>query len=218
MQAGNFKSGEIQRVVIIHGTNGSNAIHWQSWLARKCKYARLETVFPKLPDRSGIPKLSAWLEALDRALPIIDKTTAIIAHSSGCSVALQLLKARTDATPGLVILVAPVSPSRVLVEAKNPELRDALLKFHEGLENGEVSLLANRISKRQVIYSPGDRWVEPDIAAKLTVEFRADVTILSIDSAHINIASGHHTYPPILDAILRDPHRDLFYEPIKRIY
>lgn len=193
----------INRVCIVHGHGGSGATHWQTWLARKCeRVLKLETHYPKLPDRHGRPMLPAWLEALDRTLPFIDSTTALIGHSLGCPTILQLLRRRDLhlGEVGLVVLAAPSSRSRVLVSELS-----FLTHFYDGLHNHELQL-RNLARSAHVYASENDQWVNPPEAARLARDLHAEMHWLN-GAGHINVASGHHTLPEVFkllsDSVMR---------------
>lgn len=176
------------RVGIIHGYQGSGATHWQSWLARKCKALGAETHFPKLPDRFGQPKLSAWLEAIERTMPVIDEATALVGHSLGYPTILQLLKNDRIEAVGLVVLVSPSSRSRV--EESNLSF---LAHFYDGL-NTATGAKARRI---EVYASDNDPWVDPLAARDLATDLEACFHLIH-GGGHLNTAAGYHTFPEIL--------------------
>ena len=176
------------RIGIIHGTSGSGATHWQSWLARKCQALGAETHFPKLPDRFGDPKLSAWLEALSRELPVIDRTTALIAHSIGCITALQLLQSPRISEVGLVVLVAPFSPSK---------LSSQLSHFYDEFD---PVLVAMKVYKSAIFASDNDALVNPDVASMLARDLRGSFHLIS-GGGHLSVSSGFHKFPEVLELL-----------------
>jgi predicted alpha/beta hydrolase family esterase len=188
------KHDKIQRVVIVHGWDGSSAIHWQSWLARKCeRVLKVETHYPKLPEKHH-PVLSAWLEALDRILPVINETTALVGHSMGSIVALQLLLHRRPKV-SMLLLVAPSSESRVAAS----DTARFLLPFYDGL--GNIGELKVDIKEAHVWASGNDNWIDPTEAQCLSTRLGAEFHFVS-GAGHFNVASGHHTFPDVL-ALLR---------------
>ena len=181
-----------QRVGIIHGYAGSGARHWQTWLARNCRLLGAETHYPKLPGRFAQPTLPAWLEAIERTMPVMDESTALIGHSLGCPTILQLLREEQIKQVGLIVLVAPSTLSRVAASELG-FLRD----FYENL-NGRTACKAK---KAAVFTSDNDRWVDPYAALALALELHADFHLIK-DGGHLNVASGHHTFPEVLDLIV----------------
>lgn len=173
------------RVGIIHGTSGSGATHWQRWLECKCIQSGVETLFPKLPGRFGDPKLSAWLEALSRELPVIDRTTALIAHSMGCATVLQLLQSDSIHEVGLVVLVSPSSPSRIPRQ---------LSHFYDGFD---PVLVAMKILRSAVFASDNDVLVNPDTAATLARDLHGSFNLIS-GGGHLSVSSGFHKFPEVL--------------------
>lgn len=180
----------MKRVGIVHGFRGSSAIHWQTWLARKCsKVLKLETAYPKLPKKHN-PRLPAWLEALGRTMPIIDEASALVGHSLGCTTILQML--RKIEKVGLVILVAPPSLSRV-------EASEAahLTHFYDGLD---AKGLRGKILRAHVYSSENDPWVDARAAEMLANDLKAKFHLLP-GAGHINVDAGYHTFPGIIEHI-----------------
>ena len=101
-----------RRVLILHGYAGSGATHWQTWLARKCRGANLQTVYPKLPNKYN-PQFKQWSQALLKEFKKDGLRTAIVCHSLACITALRLIESE-NTRPGLLVLVAPTCYSRVM--------------------------------------------------------------------------------------------------------
>ncbi len=185
---------QIQRVGIIHGTGGSSAIHWQTWLSRKCERLGLEAIYPKLPNNNR-PTLSAWLEALTRAMPVIDETTALVAHSMGCPTILQLLRARVEIVKaGLVVLVAPSSQSRAVA------IQPHLLQFYEGLTDAAIGSLRQKIGSSTVFAADNDRVVCPVDAERIARLLGSDFRLIP-GGGHLNVTAGYHTFPEVLSLV-----------------
>ena len=188
---------EIRKVGIVHGYAGSGATHWQSWLERRCKTFGTETHFPKLPDRFSLPKLSAWLEALDRTMPIIDDTTALIGHSLGCPTIFQLLKSDRIKQVGLVALVAPSSRIRVEGSSLPEQLKSTVMGFYDDFDPTYVADKAKRI---EIYASDNDMWVDPDITFQLALGMRANFHLIH-GAGHFSPSNGHYKFPEIFDLI-----------------
>ena len=185
---------KIRRVGIIHGTGGSERKHWQTWLAAQCRDQGLEVHYPKLP-RANHPQLSAWLEALKRALPVIDRETALVCHSLGCVTSLQLLKDEGIKELGMLVLVAPPALSKVLASEYNFQAH-----FFDGLDD---ALIKAAIKARRVVLfeSVNDhRWGDKKELGYWKEALDPKVHIVR-NGGHINLASGHHTLQPALDLL-----------------
>jgi predicted alpha/beta hydrolase family esterase len=104
-------------VLLLHGWQGSDAGHWQSWLAAQLRSDGREVHLPDLPDPDR-PALATWLDALDDVLRTLPRDGFdVLAHSLGCLLWLHHAQASTDAPrPARVALVAPPSPSTTIEE------------------------------------------------------------------------------------------------------
>jgi uncharacterized protein len=181
----------ITRVCILHGYGGSGVLHWQTWLAKKCQKLGLATIYPKLPSKDA-PKLQAWLAALSEEMPKIDESTALVGHSLGCQTMLHLLARKDIKSVGLVILVAPLSISKI---------KESDLSFLAPFWNGIDAAALSRKAKRVVIFaSDNDKWSNIEDARKLAKETHADLRIIA-SGGHLNASSGQHTFREVLGLI-----------------
>ena len=111
------RTSTTQPVVILHGWQGSGPEHWQSWLAGRLADGH-EVRYPALPEADA-PVLGDWLAALDATLAgLPDEGYDLVCHS----LAVPLWLHRTAAgpvspEPARVLLVAPPSPTRPILEA-----------------------------------------------------------------------------------------------------
>lgn len=97
--------------LILHGYQGSGPGHWQSWLAGRLRSGDASVHFPDLPDADR-PRLSAWLDALERELDQFSEPPVVICHSAGCLLWLHHV-ARGGKPAERVLLVAPASEDAV---------------------------------------------------------------------------------------------------------
>jgi predicted alpha/beta hydrolase family esterase len=187
-----------KQVVIVPGWKGSGATHWQRWLERKCRALGAEVHCPKLPGRFKKPQLSAWLEALERVAPIINETTALVGHSLGCPTILHMLERDYVRSVGLVVLVAPVTASRMIEHVdKYPssEAFQAMMSFQDGL--GRATWKARRI---EIFTSFDDIWVDPVETMRYAQVTGANFTGIT-NGGHLSMADGYHTFPWVLDQL-----------------
>ncbi len=173
--------------MIVHGYGGSGATHWQRWLERKCRHLGIETHFPNLPDRFAEPKLPAWLEALERTMPVISQSTALVGHSMACPAILQLL-ARQSNEAGLVVLAAPVT---------RDEMFPCTRHFWDGFDPASVRGKTRRI---EMFTSDNDRYVDTGIAQRLAADLGAGFHIIP-GAGHLSVAAGYHAFPEVLELI-----------------
>src|SRR5579859_7966531 len=104
-------------VLLLHGWQGSEPDHWQSWLAAQLREAGRELRYPQLPDPDN-PDLGAWLDTLRGSLAELpDGGFDVVAHSLGAVLWLHHV-AGDDYSPraARVALVAPPSPHTAIAE------------------------------------------------------------------------------------------------------
>ena len=106
------KPARTAAVLLVHGWRGSDAGHWQTWLAEQLRADEREVRFPDLPNADD-PSLARWLDALDDALrDLPDDGFDVLTHSLGSLLWLHHAVAATDRPrPARVALVSPPSPT-----------------------------------------------------------------------------------------------------------
>lgn len=184
---------DITRIGIIHGYAGSSAIHWQTWLARKCRKLGLETHYPKLPDIYS-PKLKDWIKAINNEIPKIDENTALIGHSLGCPTILHLISQPKIKKLGMAILVSPSSKNRV--ERKLP----SIMPFFEELDEEVLRSIKPKIISSHIFASDNDEWVDIPIARKLADSLSSEFHLMH-NAGHISVSSGFHKLDEVLNLI-----------------
>ena len=95
------------RALILHGYEGNDAGHWQSWLAEELRAAGHEVAYPDLPDPLH-PELDAWLGVLAEHRQ--GARDVVVCHSLACLLWLHH-RARGAPPARRVLLVAPPGPS-----------------------------------------------------------------------------------------------------------
>ncbi len=94
------------RVLILHGYEGNEADHWQSWLARELRDAGCDVAYPDLPNPFH-PDLEAWLAVVEAERRDGD---VVVCHSLACLLWLHH-RARGGAPAARTLLVAPPGPA-----------------------------------------------------------------------------------------------------------
>lgn len=183
----------ITKVGIIHGYAGSSAIHWQTWLSKKCNRFGIETYYPKMPEIYS-PKLEDWLGAINKEIQKIDEHTALIGHSLGCPTILHFLKQPKIKKIGKVILVSP--SSKIRVQKKLP----SIIPFFEGLEDYVLCDLRHKIVSSHIFASDNDEWVDVSIAKKLASALGSEFHLLH-NAGHISVSSGYHKFQEVFDLL-----------------
>jgi hypothetical protein len=93
------------RVLILHGYEGNDPAHWQTWLARRLRDDGHDVAYPDLPAPFE-PDLEAWLTAL---APLRTDGDVVVCHSLACLLWLHH-RSRGGRPAERVLLVAPPGP------------------------------------------------------------------------------------------------------------
>ena len=179
------------RIGLIYGIGGSNALHWQTWLAKKCRKLGIETHYPELPHKDH-PVLEEWLLALEKEMPVIDEKTALVGHSLGCPAILHLLERKYIESVGLLVLVAP--PTISIIRAGDYSF---LLPFYE---NYNIDVIRAKAKRIELFASDDDIWSEFGEIKGRAGELGANLHVVS-GGWHLNVASGHRKFPEILELV-----------------
>ena len=157
-----------QKLLIVSGIRGSSAIHWQCKLSQVSLRAGARVQFPKFEDRFRDPQLTAWIELMEKLMPVLDGSTAIVAHSLGCAAALQfVLKGIQDdkikGKLGMLVLTAPSTPGGVLSHpflVNKLGLRRGILSFFDGLDSATLERISERIHRTELFFADDDLWAD----------------------------------------------------------
>lgn len=173
--------------VIIHGLGGSGADHWQTWLANTLKQRNFNVFYPTF-SKFNRPNLDIWLKELKSTLESVPKhhKTIIITHSLGGILWQHYAASEDNRIADQVILVAPPSPSVVIPAAKS--------FFPVPLSGTNL----RRVSEKTLfINSTNDPYCSIEDAIQY---LRLGLPVISLPNAgHINVESGHGSWPWILD-------------------
>ncbi len=71
----------MKRVLILYGWHGSDAPHWQDWLATTLRSEGYEVSFPQLSDKMS-PDKDVWVKEAQQAFDVL-QPDMVIAHSLG---------------------------------------------------------------------------------------------------------------------------------------
>jgi predicted alpha/beta hydrolase family esterase len=198
---------QFERAILLRGSGKTVKPHWMCWLYSECKRSGLDTYFPKLREKN-VPRLSVWLDALERHIKLINERTVLVAHSIGCATALQILQQHPEiGRVGSVILVSPSSVSR---SESNDVAPAAFREFYGGLINdhGTITIKAVQSLGERMIHTPhvfasdNDTLVNPSEAKALSAILGAQFHLMP-GAGHINVRSGHCALPEVLEIILK---------------
>lgn len=162
-------------------------------LSTSCRSLGMNVHYPELPDKSAEPKLSVWLEALNRAMPVISKTTAVVGLSMGSPTALHLIAQERVKNVGLLVLIAPVTPTNVSTTLP------FLAHFFDGLEDA-IKLVAEKVSRVEILTSNNDRWAQLPVTLGLAEQLGASLHIIR-NGGHLDTEAGFNKFPYVFDMI-----------------
>jgi predicted alpha/beta hydrolase family esterase len=179
--------------VILHGWQGSEPEHWQSWLADELRASEREVRYPTLPE-PDFPELAAWLDALHETLAGLDDDNFdVVAHSLGAVLWLHhTMRPGDSPRPARVALIAPPSPSTTI-----PEIAAF---FPPPLDIDAVRRAADGTV---LVGSDNDPYTPEGIAAAYGGPLKIATTVLP-DAGHINFGAGFGPWPAVLDWCRRD--------------
>jgi predicted alpha/beta hydrolase family esterase len=170
--------------LILHGYEGSEPEHWQSWLAARLRAAGERVAYPDLPDPHA-PSLPAWRAALGAELRALHGALTVIAHSLACILWLHHCDAPVvgDARAERVLLVAPPS-----LAGAPPPIRPF---FPVALAREPVAAAA---AQTRLVCAPDDPYC-PEGAAAIYGEPLGLAVDLLAGAGHINTETGFGPWP-----------------------
>jgi predicted alpha/beta hydrolase family esterase len=179
--------------VIIHGWQGSEPEHWQTWLVGELRDVGREVRYPQLPDPDE-PLLSPWLDALHFTLDGLPYGGFdLICHSLGALLWLHHVEtADRSPRPARVALVAPPSPRTAI-----PQLTGFL---PVALDAGAVRQAADGIV---LVCGDDDPYCPEGAAGAYGLPLKLPTTVIR-GGGHLNVASGYGPWPAMLDWCSRD--------------
>lgn len=168
-------------LLILHGFNGNEPEHWQSWLAEQAGLGGIDVRYPSLPTPS-MPSLGPWLDSVLPLLHSEDGELDVVAHSLGCHLWGHVAAASGRVIADRVLLVAP--PSIDLVRREIPTFEPSVLNRDLLLACADTRLLLGE----------GDPWLpdpSPLVSSGLPVEWVAG-------GAHLNVEAGYGPWPAMM--------------------
>lgn len=177
---------------ILHGWQGSDAPHWQSWLATELRALGHAVDFPDLPQRDT-PKRDEWLTALHQQREKLTPSTTVICHSLGS--ALWLHYCAHDCAvyaPKVerVLLVAPPGPSALAQYA------DSMQGFLPVPMN--AAALRAAAVQTQLVCTAGDPFCVETAAVQYAAALDLPYTELPPELGHLNSTAGLGPWPQAL--------------------
>ena len=168
--------------VLVHGWQGNEAEHWQTWLAARLAEAGREVRYPALPD-PHTPQLGAWLAALQTALDgLPDDGFDVLCHSLGAVLWLHHVHSGDGPRPARVALVCPPSPHTDIPELA-PFLPVPL----------EVDVLRHAADGTVLVCSDNDPYCPEGAAAAYGRVLKMPTTVIP-GAGHLNVEADLIVY------------------------
>jgi predicted alpha/beta hydrolase family esterase len=174
--------------LFLHGWQGSEAEHWQRWLARELAARGHAVRFPDFaaPDQ---PALARWLPRLSAELETLEPAgTTVLCHSLGCY--LWLHHANSTAVVDPVARVLLVAPPTTDYEELYPDLRGIPLPALD------AAAVARAATSTAVVYGTDDPYF-PGGARRIADELEIPAHELP-GGGHVNVAAGYGPWPAAL--------------------
>lgn len=172
------------KVLILHGWHGSDAPHWQAWLAQELVVADCIVAFPRLSDPMN-PEREKWVS---EALALVEtfRPDVVVAHSLANILWFHLCEKLSYRVRKLLLC----APPRDLEEI--PEVASFFPSpLPEDLHASEVLM----------VVSDDDPYMKLSEAESLAETLGVPLSVLH-GAGHINAASGFGPWPRVRDWVL----------------
>jgi predicted alpha/beta hydrolase family esterase len=179
--------------LILHGWRGSDAPHWQAWLADQLAQAGQQVSFPHLPNRD-VPGRAEWLAALDIEMRnglATGEPVTVICHSLSVPLWLHYIRQDPAVRVSRVLMVAP--PGWAALR----EYGDAIGDFAPvPLDAGAVAQAA---ATTRLVCSDGDPYCVEGAHRLYGEPLDIAVDKLPRKAGHVNAEAGFGPWPAALD-------------------
>jgi hypothetical protein len=177
------------RVILIHGWEGSPQRNWFPWLKLELEKSGYEVLAPLMPNADH-PRLPEWQEFLKKTVGQTDEHTFFVGHSLGVMAILRYLEALGKGKRvGGAVLVAGFSES-----IEHSELASF---FETTLDYEKVKQAAVRFA---AVNSGNDPYVPRKFGEILRDKLGADLTIIE-NGGHLNTEAECFELPAVLEKI-----------------
>jgi uncharacterized protein len=173
---------------ILHGWQGSDAPHWQSWIAGELRGLGHAVTFPELPLRDT-PQRDAWLAALHGLREQLTPQTTVLCHSLGSALWLHY-SALYSPRVARVLLVSP--PGKAALTQFASEMQGFLpVPIH-------AAALKAAALDTQLVCTKGDPFCVETAAALYGKPLELPFTELPPELGHLNATAGLGPWPQAL--------------------
>ena len=147
-----------QKVLIIHGMDGSSKSDWHQWMKEKLEKEGFEVFTPDMPNTNH-PNLTEWLKESEKYIKDFDENDIIIGHSVGGNTALHLIEKLKKPIFG-VYLVAPTMCKHINWDLLKKEKHKTDIGALEKLTKFKINMSAveKNTKKQTLIISDNDIW------------------------------------------------------------
>ena len=183
-----------QRMIIIHGTQGSPEENWFPWLASELRNRGIEAFVPRLPTPEG-QSLENWTRVFEDELGPLTEDTTLIGHSLGAGFALRLVERGNQPVRALFLV------SGFIGELGLPDFDTLNSSFVNGPFDWEA--IRSRAGRIRVYNGDDDPYVPLSKGEELARELHTDLTVVP-NGGHINTASGYTQFDQLLTDITGD--------------
>ncbi len=199
-------------IVIVHGWTGSSHYDWIEWLTSELRGRGFHVVVPDMPF-SDAPIPVIWVSYLKRVVDKIDKDTYFVGHSIGCQAIMRVL-ARQNKQCGGAIFVAGwfLIKNFQKVRSEFFPKKNVVTKLYDMAAQAVIARWENpfdyenlkKVLPRSIaILSNTDRIVDEKINTEMFQENVGSEVISIPNSGHFTSYEGFHTFPRLLDEVLR---------------
>jgi uncharacterized protein len=179
--------------LILHGWQGSDAPHWQAWLARQLELAGKRVSFPVLPKRD-MPRREEWLAALAeemRACADAAEPATIVCHSLAVPLWLHYIARHPEQRVGKVLLVAP--PGWTALADYGDEIGDfAPVPL-------DAARVARAAAETRLVCSDGDPYCIEGAHHLYGEALDIPIDKLPRAAGHVNVDAGFGPWPAALE-------------------
>jgi uncharacterized protein len=172
----------------LHGWQGSDAPHWQSWLADELRGLGRVVTFPELPQRDT-PQRDEWLVALHQLSEQLTPQTTVICHSLGSALWLHYSAIYTPCV-ARVLLVSP--PGVAALTHYASEMQGFL-----PMPLNAAALKAAAL-ETQLVCTAGDPFCVETAAKLYGKPLELPFTELPPELGHLNVTAGLGPWPQAL--------------------
>ena len=183
----------IQRVFIIHGTNGSSKENWFPWLKEELGKANpdIEVIVPDLPTGNN-QSLENWLKAFQPFIKYVDSNCIFVGHSLGPAFIFSLLE-RVNTKIRAAFLVAPFVTGLGIQQFD--KLNSTFIK-----KDFDWNKIRSNCADFTVYASDNDPYVSIDKSRFVADRTNAKFKVVH-GAGHFNAAAGYLKFEELLEDI-----------------